>query len=68
MNELYGMTFEECVQDYVDCLNKAPNGWGQNYSEKAGFMLSHNWLITISERFGKEKTDKEIDRLLRKIK
>tara|TARA_Y100000004_G_C8805448_1_gene365293 strand:+ start:486 stop:698 length:213 start_codon:yes stop_codon:yes gene_type:complete len=68
MKELYGMTFKECVQDYVTCLSKPPNGWGQNYSEKAGGMLSHHWLITISECFGKEKTHKEINRLLKENK
>ena len=64
--ELYGMNFKECCLDYVTCLNDPPNGWGQNYSEKAGGMLSHSWLSEIYKTFGKEKSEKEIKRLLEK--
>ena len=61
MKTLYGMNFKECVLDYVTCLDKPPNGHGQNYSEKAGGMPSHFWLGEIYKNFGKEKTQKEIE-------
>jgi hypothetical protein len=64
--ELYGMNFKECCLDYVTCLNNPPNAWGQNYSVKAAGKLSHFWLGEIYETFGKEKSEKEIKRLLEK--
>ena len=66
MKTLYGMSFKECVQDYVSCLDKPPNGHGQNYSERAGCMPSHYWLGEIYKSFGKDETQKEIDRLFAK--
>ena len=54
------MNLHQCAMDYVTCLDKAPNAWGQNYSHKAN-MVSHHWLITICEFFGKNKTMDAID-------
>lgn len=57
MSKLYGMTFEECVLDYVTCLSEAPNGWGQNFSKKTG-LISHIWLGKIYRHFGEERSQK----------
>ena len=60
MKLLKGMNLNQCAMDYVTCLDKAPNAWGQNYSNKAQ-MVSHYWLISICQFFGKYKALAAID-------
>ena len=57
---LYGMTLQQCAFDYVTCLNRPPNAWNQNYSERTG-IVSHYWLIKICEYFGEDHAMGAID-------
>ena len=57
------MTLDILAKEYVETLNSPSNAWGQHIHEKTG-LQSHQFLIRLSEQFGKDETKKAIDKAL----
>ena len=56
---------KKAAKNYVDCLNSAPNAWGQHIESTTG-LFSHAYLRKMRQVCGESLLDSEIDKLLNK--
>lgn len=54
---------KKAARAYVDCLNSAPNAWGQQIEPTTG-LVSHAYLHKMKKICGASLLDAEIDKIL----